>query len=172
MKIDSKINLAFILTFIAGLLTGILPCTTAKAQVFAHVGTSPLKGNIGLELQPINHFSISAGVKTCHIFTIERFYSYSAALNTYFNIGEAICYASVGAATKGVVRSKEYMWDTPTPAGYVMIGTRYYPHVAAPRVPDRLSFDIGIGASATKYTKPELVIDFEISWMLFKLNNH
>jgi hypothetical protein len=148
----------------------LLFCLTIEtnAQVFVHLGASPIKGTIGTELQ-VNRFSISAGVKPNNLWSTGWFTSYSGSLNTYFNIKEALCYVSLGAATKGVVERNEFgMWTDPVPAGYIVFGTRYYPSNYTP-VTDRLSFDIGAGWSVTKYRyRPEFMIEFCVNWKLFR----
>jgi hypothetical protein len=142
---------------------------TANAQIFVHAGTSPIKGSIGLELQPIKHLSVSGGYRFTRVWSAGNIHSWSGSLNYYFRIEPALLYVSCGVASKGIVAQDEFhFWSKPVPAEYLMVGTRYYPHEAAKRFPDRCSFDIGIGASMSNYTNPELVIDFEINWKLFK----
>jgi hypothetical protein len=142
---------------------------TLNSQVFVHAGSSPLKGSVGLELQPMEHFSISGGYRYTRIWSAGDIHSFSGSLNYYFTIEPALLYVSVGYASKGIVIQKEQTFlDTPVCAQYLMVGTRYYPHEAARVISDRLSFDIGMGFSISRYTSPELVIDCEINWILFK----
>jgi hypothetical protein len=142
---------------------------TANAQIYCHLGTSPIKGSAGIEIQPLQHLSFGGGYRFTRVWSAGNIHSWSANINYYFTIEPALLYISAGYASKGIVIKDEYnFWSKPVPAQYLMIGTRYYPHEVAPRFPDRCSFDIGIGASMSNYTNPELVIDFEINWKLFK----
>jgi hypothetical protein len=149
---------------------------TMNAQIYLHAGTSPIKGSVGLEIQPLEHLSLGGGYRFTRLWSAGNIHSWSGNINYYFTIEPALLYVSLGVASKGIVNQNEYgMWTTPIPAQYLMVGTRYYPYEIVRQMgykfPKRLSFDVGIGWSISKYTAPELVIDFEINVAITRLRN-
>jgi hypothetical protein len=155
-------KLLFLLIFIPSILS-------AQTSFSVRAGDSGLKGLLGVDLQ-VNNFSVSAGWMPAsvppYMYHVDC-YSFSGTY--YFFPFVTSPYISAGYTTKGAYYITPFENNTEiSPSVIIMGGIRTYPHFVAPRVTDRLSFDIGAGVNFSENLTC-VCMEFVINFALFKI---
>jgi hypothetical protein len=133
----------------------LIPAIT-DAQLSIYAGDSELRGLFGAEAQ-IWRFSVCGGWRPGSVFPDTKINSWCTALTYYQPIDDYVFYLSGGIASKGISHM-ELMRVVSEPSFIAMIGTKIFPHTYAPRVPDRLTVNAGVGINTNG---PRTLITFE-----------